>query len=202
MRAGRGLLADIRALLVGKNHQQYADEARQVHASRGVYQQKHERRNGQASSGKDPGSYIRRGGGGLGGNTKQALQITCLLQRAPNSSEQFSQTPEPEAGPHLVLLDNLPYARGVRVGGDALVYHAGRAVQQRAIGEVRVPGDPAAVCCAPVDVPRLQVKHIFGRHARHYHVPSCSAAGVEVFSCSVAEAFSIDFVGALIIIPE
>lgn len=36
---------------------------------------------------------------------------------------------------------------------------AGGPVSQRAVGDVRVSGDPTDVCCAPVDVIRLVVEH-------------------------------------------
>ena len=51
-----------------------------------------------------------------------------------------------------VLLDDRPEAVLARVVGRALVHHARRAVRERAVDDVGVAGDPAAVGGAPVHV--------------------------------------------------
>ena len=59
-----------------------------------------------------------------------------------------------------VLLDDLPEPALVRGVRRALVHHLRRAVGQRAVDDVAVPGDPADVGRAPVDVGlRLEVEH-------------------------------------------
>ena len=60
---------------------------------------------------------------------------------------------------HLVLLDDLPEPALVRGVRRALVDHQGGAVRQRPVDDVGVPGDPADVGRAPVDVGvRLEVE--------------------------------------------
>ena len=59
-----------------------------------------------------------------------------------------------------VLLDHLPPAVGVGVVRRAFVHEAGRAVQQRRIDDVAVPGDPARVGGAPPAVFVLDVEDI------------------------------------------
>ena len=53
---------------------------------------------------------------------------------------------------HPVALDQLPPDVLVGVVGAALPHHRGRAVEQRPVDDVGVPGDPADVGAAPVDV--------------------------------------------------
>ena len=60
----------------------------------------------------------------------------------------------------LVLVDHLPKARDRRVGGDALEHQRDRAVGERAIDDVAVPGHPADVRRAPVDVAVMVVEHV------------------------------------------
>src|SRR5690606_28562997 len=61
---------------------------------------------------------------------------------------------------HPVLLHDLPVAALVRGVGGALVDDLGGAVGQRTVDDVAVPGDPADVGGAPVDVlARLVVEH-------------------------------------------
>ena len=59
---------------------------------------------------------------------------------------------------HAVALDDLPVAVGRRVHRVALVQHAGDAVVERAVDDVRVPGHPADVGRAPVRVAVLDVE--------------------------------------------
>mmetsp|Transcript_5026 Transcript_5026/g.12823 ORF Transcript_5026/g.12823 Transcript_5026/m.12823 type:complete len:722 (-) Transcript_5026:224-2389(-) len=71
---------------------------------------------------------------------------------------------------HLVLVDDLPAPAGVRVGRHALEDQGGHAVQERAVGEVGVSGDPAAVCRAPVDVAGLGVEDVLDSGVGADHV--------------------------------
>jgi hypothetical protein len=60
-----------------------------------------------------------------------------------------------------VALDDLPEAVLGRVVGHALVHHRGGPVGQRPVDDVAVPGDPADVGRAPVDVGvGLEVEHV------------------------------------------
>mmetsp|Transcript_5521 Transcript_5521/g.16322 ORF Transcript_5521/g.16322 Transcript_5521/m.16322 type:complete len:572 (+) Transcript_5521:391-2106(+) len=63
---------------------------------------------------------------------------------------------------HLVLLHDLPQPAGVRVAGDTLEDDLGDADHHRTVGDVRVPGDPAAVRRAKPDVAgiRLDVEDV------------------------------------------
>lgn len=56
---------------------------------------------------------------------------------------------------YLMFLNNLPAPAGVRVGGYSLKDDALSPIEQGAIGEVGVAGDPATVCCAPVHIAGL-----------------------------------------------
>ena len=59
-----------------------------------------------------------------------------------------------------VALDHLPEACEVGEVGGALVHQVGRAVEERAVGDVGVAGDPADVGGAPVDVLVLEVEDV------------------------------------------
>ncbi len=63
-----------------------------------------------------------------------------------------------------MLVDHLPEARGIGIGGHALEHQAGRPVRQRAVDDIGVPGDPADIGGAPVHVRLLQVEDIFMGH--------------------------------------
>src|SRR5690606_22285573 len=76
-----------------------------------------------------------------------------------------------------VHLDDLPPAAAVRGVRGALVGHLGGAVEQRAVDDVRVAGDPADVGGAPVDVRvRLEVERVLVRERRLREV---AAGGVQ-----------------------
>ena len=51
-----------------------------------------------------------------------------------------------------MVLDHLPEAAGIGIGGDALEDEFGRAERQRAVGDIGVAGDPADIGGAPEDV--------------------------------------------------
>mmetsp|Transcript_2113 Transcript_2113/g.7553 ORF Transcript_2113/g.7553 Transcript_2113/m.7553 type:complete len:387 (-) Transcript_2113:1045-2205(-) len=72
---------------------------------------------------------------------------------------------------HLVLVDNVPEAPGVREGGNAFKHHVGGPVEEGAVGEVGVPGDPPAVRGAEEDVAVAMVEDVFERGGRIDHVP-------------------------------
>src|SRR5215212_8443652 len=64
------------------------------------------------------------------------------------------------------MLDDGPEAGEVGKVRRTLVHHAGRAVAHRPVDDVTVPGDPADVGGAPVDVVVAQVEDVFGSDAR------------------------------------
>src|SRR3989344_495231 len=71
---------------------------------------------------------------------------------------------------HLVFVDHLPEARGARVVGHAFEDQAGSAVGQRAVDDIAVPGDPADVGGAPVDVAFVVAEHVLVGHRRHQQI--------------------------------
>ncbi len=70
----------------------------------------------------------------------------------------------------LVVLDHLPEAPRVGVGGNAFEDDLGGAHRERAVGDVGVPGDPADVGGAPEHVGGLQVEGPLHRHRRMQQV--------------------------------
>src|SRR6185312_4207189 len=70
-----------------------------------------------------------------------------------------------------VLGDDLPEAVGSREVGRAFVHHRRCAGGQRAVDDVAVPGDPADVGRAPVDVLLAQVEHPLHRRLYLHQVP-------------------------------
>ncbi len=78
---------------------------------------------------------------------------------------------------HAVLLDDLPPAALVRAVRGAFVHHLRRTVGERAVDDVAVPGDPADVGRAPVDVGlRLEVED---RPVRVRRADEVAAGGVQ-----------------------
>ncbi len=76
----------------------------------------------------------------------------------------------------LVTVDHLPDAAGVRPIGHAFEHQRRRAVGERAVDDVAVPGDPADVGRAPIDLAGPVIEHQFVRVARPQQI---AAAGVE-----------------------
>src|SRR5450759_740813 len=76
----------------------------------------------------------------------------------------------------VVLLDDLPEAVRLRVGGQTLEEDAGGAAGQRTVHDVTVAGDPADVGGAEVDVVVVQVEHVLERVV---HVQQVAAGAVE-----------------------
>ena len=74
---------------------------------------------------------------------------------------------------YLVLLHDLPAPAGVRVGGHPLKDDILSPIQEGPISQVGVTSDPATVCCAPVDIARLEIKDVLGCDPCHNHVPPC-----------------------------
>ena len=68
------------------------------------------------------------------------------------------------------LLNGLPVAVRVGIGGNGFKHHGGRAVGHRAIYDVRMAGDPADVGRAEVDVAVVVVEDVLVRGARIDHV--------------------------------
>ena len=77
---------------------------------------------------------------------------------------------------HAVAGHHLPPAVLVGVVGRALVEHAGGAVHQRPVNDVGVPGYPADIGCAPVDVTiGVDVEHVA---VRERHLGQIAPGGV------------------------
>ena len=76
----------------------------------------------------------------------------------------------------LVLVANLPEAGHARIVRHALENHRGGAVRERSIDDVAVPGDPADVGGAPVDVAVVVVEDVL---VRHRHVDVVAAGRVQ-----------------------
>ena len=70
----------------------------------------------------------------------------------------------------LELLADLPETGGRRVCGHAFEHHRGRTIEQRAIDDVAVSGDPTDVGGAPVDVAGLVLKDVGKAVACIHHV--------------------------------
>ncbi len=77
---------------------------------------------------------------------------------------------------HLVLVDDLGDTRDVRVVGHPFVHQRGRAVGQRAVDDVAVPGDPADVGGTPEDLARPVVEYpLVGQR----HIQQVARAGMQ-----------------------
>ena len=76
------------------------------------------------------------------------------------------------------LLGNPPGTAGVGIVGDAFIENAGGRQRQRPVHDVRVPGNPADVGHAPVDILRMDVLVELGgaRHIREVATGSMLAA--------------------------
>ncbi len=61
---------------------------------------------------------------------------------------------------HLVFIHDLPEPAGIRIIGYAFKHQGDGAVGQRPVDDVAVPGDPADVRRAPVDVAVVIVEHV------------------------------------------
>ena len=72
----------------------------------------------------------------------------------------------------VILLDHLPEAIVLGEIRRAFVHHDRRARQQRSVHGVAMPGDPADIGGAPVDVFVLQVEHPPHRHQHVRQVPA------------------------------
>mmetsp|Transcript_10234 Transcript_10234/g.44499 ORF Transcript_10234/g.44499 Transcript_10234/m.44499 type:complete len:518 (-) Transcript_10234:769-2322(-) len=72
---------------------------------------------------------------------------------------------------HLVLLADGPAPAGVGVRGHPFEHHRRRALEQRAVDDVGVAGDPPDVRGAPVHLAGLVVEHVLERRPRSEHVP-------------------------------
>ena len=70
------------------------------------------------------------------------------------------------------LLNGLPVAVRVGIGGNGFKHHSGRAVGHWTVYDIRVASDPADVGRAEVDVAVVVVEHVLVRGARIDHVPA------------------------------
>ena len=76
---------------------------------------------------------------------------------------------------HLPLVDDLPEARHRRVVRHSLEHQRRRAVGERPVEDIAVPGDPADVGGAPVDVAVVIVEHVLVRDGGEHEI---AAGGV------------------------
>ena len=74
----------------------------------------------------------------------------------------------------LELLADLPEAGGRRVCGHPLEHDRGRPIEQRAVNDVAVSGDPADVGGAPIDVAGLVLEHVGEAVSGIHHVTTAS----------------------------
>ena len=72
----------------------------------------------------------------------------------------------------LMVVDDLPETGKVGPVGSALIHHHGGAVLQWAIDNIRVPGDPADVSRAPVDVLVFQVEDVLRGDVSLHGIPA------------------------------
>ena len=103
-----------------------------------------------------------------GAEQAQALARRRLHRRVALAHQRADRGRRGVEDRDLVLVDDAPEARGVGVIRHALEHQAGRAVRQRAIDDITVPGDPADVGRAPVDVV-LAVVEDAGEGVVHVH---------------------------------
>ncbi|CEG10123.1 hypothetical protein BN961_03558 [Afipia felis] len=76
----------------------------------------------------------------------------------------------------LVLVDDVPEPRIVRIVRHAFEHHRGRAVGERPVQNVAVAGDPADVGGAPVDVAVVIIEDVL---VRHRHEDQITGGGVQ-----------------------
>src|SRR6185436_17744729 len=63
---------------------------------------------------------------------------------------------------HPVPLADVPEAIALRPVGSSFVHHARRAIRERAVYQIGMPGHPADIGCAPEDVVFLEIENISG----------------------------------------
>ena len=59
-----------------------------------------------------------------------------------------------------MFVTHLPEARGIRIGGHTFKHHGRRAIGKRPVNDISVPGDPAHICGAPIDIFFFQIENI------------------------------------------
>ena len=69
-----------------------------------------------------------------------------------------------------MFIDNLPKTRGIRVVRHAFEDQASGAIGQRPVNDIAVPGDPANVGGAPVNVTFVVVEYVLVGHRGHQQV--------------------------------
>ncbi len=70
----------------------------------------------------------------------------------------------------LVLVTDLPEARGIGIIWHAFKHQRDRPIGQRAIDDIAVTGDPADIRCAPIDIAFMIVEDIFMGHGGIDHI--------------------------------
>ena len=120
-----------------------------------------------------------------GAEQAQRRQVVLLRELVAPAHEGADRRRRRVEDRHLVPLDQRPEAILLGEVGRALVHHAGRAVRQRTVDDVAVPGDPADVGRAPVDVVLVQIEDVLGRQVRRPagSRPSCARRPSACRSC-------------------
>ncbi len=106
----------------------------------------------------------------------QRIQLALLHRRLALAHQRADRGRRGVEDVDLVLVEHLPEARGVGIVRHALEHQRGRAVGERAVDDVAVPGDPAHIGRAPVDIAVVIVEHVL---VRHRGVDEIAAGGVQ-----------------------
>ena len=77
---------------------------------------------------------------------------------------------------HLVLRDHLPEAPGIGPAWHAFKHQRGRAIRERAIDDIAMPGHPADIGGAPIDFAIAVIENFFMRVRCPNHI---AAGGVQ-----------------------
>ena len=94
------------------------------------------------------------------------MLVPGALQRADGGRRRIEDV-------DLVLVDDLPAARGGGIGRQTLEHQGLGAIRERPVDDVAVSGDPADVCRAPIDVAVVVVEDVFVRHRRVDEIAAC-----------------------------
>ncbi len=81
-----------------------------------------------------------------------------------------------------MLVDDVPEAADIGIGGYAFEHQCRRAIGQRAVDDIGVSCYPADISGTPIDVAILIIEYMFMRHCR---IQDVSAAGMQhTFWCT------------------
>ena len=77
---------------------------------------------------------------------------------------------------HLVLRHHLPEAPGIRPARHAFKHQRGRAIRERPIDDIAMPGHPTDIGGAPINLAIAVIEHLFMRVRCPNHI---AAGGVQ-----------------------